>query len=87
MQRDQSVSQMAEEALLHQAKVLAQRNGGHSLEEARQAVSETEAGLQLRDLAEGEHRHEKAQARLARFGSAPRSDLCASTARRFSRAL
>jgi hypothetical protein len=51
---------MAQEALLRQAKALAQRNG-HSLEDARQAVSDTEAGRQLRDLAQGEHRHEKAK--------------------------
>jgi hypothetical protein len=56
----QSVSQMAEEALMRQAKALAQRSG-HSLEDARQAVSETEAGRQLRDLAQGEHRHQKAR--------------------------
>jgi hypothetical protein len=31
-----------------------------SLEDARQAVSDTEAGRQLRDLAQGEYRHEKA---------------------------
>ena len=61
MQRDQSVSEMAEEVLMRQAKALAQRSG-HSLEDARQAVSETEAGRQLRDLAQGEHRHEKARA-------------------------
>ena len=60
MQRDQSVSEMAEEVLMRQAKALAQRSG-HSLEDARQAVSDTEAGRQLRDLANGEHRHEKAQ--------------------------
>jgi hypothetical protein len=51
---------MAEEALERQAKALAHRSG-QSLEEARQAVSDTEAGRQLRDLADGEHRHEKAQ--------------------------
>ena len=61
MQRDQSVSEMAEEVLMRQAKALAQRSG-HSLEDARQAVSETEAGRKLRDLAQGEHRHEKARA-------------------------
>jgi len=60
MQEDQSVSQMAEEVLMRQARAQAQRNG-HSLEEARQAVSESEAGRQLRDLASGEHRHEKAR--------------------------
>ena len=60
MQKDQSVQEMAEEALMRQAKALAHRSG-HSLEDARQAVSDTEAGRQLRDLANGEHRHEKAQ--------------------------
>jgi hypothetical protein len=60
VQQDQSVSEMAEEALMRQAKSLAHRSG-HSLEDAHQAVSDTEAGRQLRDLAQGEHRHEKAQ--------------------------
>jgi hypothetical protein len=60
VQQDQSVSEMAEEALMRQAKALAHRSG-HSLEDARQAVSDTEAGRQLRDLAQGEHRHEKAK--------------------------
>jgi len=52
---------MAEEALMRQAKSLAHRSG-HSLEDARRAVSDTEAGRQLTCLANGEHRHEKAQA-------------------------
>ncbi len=60
MQKDQTVSEMAQEALMRQAKALAQRSG-HSLEDARQAVVNTEAGRQLRDLAQGEHRHEKAK--------------------------
>ena len=60
MQQDQTVSQMAQEALMRQAKALAQRSG-HSFEDARQAVVDTEAGRQLRDLAQGEHRHEKAK--------------------------
>jgi hypothetical protein len=51
---------MAQEALMSQAKALANRSG-HSLEDARQAVSDTEAGRQLRDLAQGEYRHEKAK--------------------------
>jgi hypothetical protein len=51
---------MAEEVLMRQAKALVHRSG-QSLEDARQAVSETEAGRQLRDLANGEHRHEKAR--------------------------
>ena len=61
MNQDQSVSQMAEEVLMRQTKALAHRSG-YSLEEARQAVSDTEAGRQLRDLASGGYRHEKAQA-------------------------
>jgi hypothetical protein len=60
VQQDQSVSEMAEEILNRQAKALAHRNG-HSVEDARQAVSDTEAGRQLKDLAMGEHRHEKAR--------------------------
>ena len=60
MQQHQTVSEMAQEVLMRQAKALAQRSG-HSLEDARQAVSDTEAGRQLRDLAQGEHRHEKAK--------------------------
>src|SRR5215212_1493057 len=60
MQTDQSVSEMAEEVLMRKAKVLAHRSG-QSLEDARQTVADTEAGLQLRDLANGEHRHEKAK--------------------------
>jgi hypothetical protein len=51
---------MAEEVLMRQAKALAQRYG-HSLEDAHQAVSDTEAGRQLNDLANGKHRHEKAR--------------------------
>jgi hypothetical protein len=50
---------MAEEVIMRQAKVLAM-GSGHSLEDARRAVTDTEAGRQLRDLAAGEHRHEKA---------------------------
>jgi hypothetical protein len=61
VRRDQNVSQMAEEVLTRQAKVLAHQRG-HSLENARRAVLDTEAGEQLRELANGEHRHEKAQA-------------------------
>jgi hypothetical protein len=51
---------MAQEALLRQAKALAQ-SSGHSMEDARQAVVYTQAGRQLRDLAQGEHRHQKAK--------------------------
>ena len=61
MQQDQTVSEMAREVLMRQAKALAHRSE-HSLEDASQAVLDTEAGRQLRDLANGEHRHEKARA-------------------------
>ena len=60
MQQEQTVSEMAREVLARQVEALARRSG-RSLEEASQAVSETEAGRQLRDLANGEHRHEKAR--------------------------
>jgi hypothetical protein len=59
VQRDQTVSEMAEEVLLRQGLRLAHRSGA-SLEDAIQAVSDTEAGRQLKGLAQGEHRHEKA---------------------------
>ncbi len=45
---------------MRQAKALAHRNG-QTLEDARRAVADTEAGRQLEGLANGEHRHEKAQ--------------------------
>jgi hypothetical protein len=60
VKQDQTVQEMAEEALERQAKALARRSGD-SLDEARQAASDTEAGRQLKGLAEGEHRHEKAK--------------------------
>jgi hypothetical protein len=58
--QDQTVLQMAQEALMRQVRALAQ-SSGHSFEDARQAVVNTQAGRQLRDLAQGEHRHEKAK--------------------------
>jgi hypothetical protein len=61
MRRNQTVSQMVEEVLMRQAKALGHRSG-QPLEDARQAVSDTEAGRHLRDLANGEYRHAKAQA-------------------------
>ena len=61
MQQDQSVSEMAQEVLMRQTKALSQ-SSGHSLEDAHQAVLDTEAGRQLRALANGEHGHEKARA-------------------------
>jgi hypothetical protein len=61
VREDQTASQMAEQALTRQAKALVRRSG-QPFEDARRAVSDTEAGRKLRDLAEGEHRHEKAKA-------------------------
>ena len=59
MDHDQNVSDMANEVLARQAKVRARRTG-ESLEEARAAVLETEAGRQLRNLREGPYRDERA---------------------------
>ena len=58
---DQKVLEMAQEDLLRQAEALA-HGRGYSLEEAKEAVADTEAGRQLRELADGEHRHERARA-------------------------
>ena len=60
MQQDETVSEMAQEALMRQVRALAQRSG-YTLEDARQAGVDTQAGRQLRDLAQGEHRHQKAK--------------------------
>ena len=61
MRAEQTVKEMAQEVLSRQARSLAHRSG-HSLEDARRAVSDTQASRLLRDLANGEHRHEKALA-------------------------
>jgi hypothetical protein len=60
LQRDQTVFEMAEEVLARQAKNLAHQSG-HSFERALEIVADTAAGRQLRELANGEHRHEKAR--------------------------
>ena len=60
MRPEQTVNEMAEEVLARQAKVMLAHTG-QSFESALEAVSSTEAGQQLRELANGEHRHEKAQ--------------------------
>ena len=59
MDHDHTVSDMANEVLVQQAKARAKQTG-ETLEEALEAVLETEAGSQLRDLREGSHRAEKA---------------------------
>jgi hypothetical protein len=61
MRPDQTVAEMAEEVLARQAKAMLTQTGGQSFESALEDVASTEAGQQLRDLAIGEHRHEKAQ--------------------------
>jgi hypothetical protein len=51
---------MAEEVLARQAKaILAQT--GQSFESALEAVTSTQVGHQLKELANGEHRHEKSR--------------------------
>jgi hypothetical protein len=51
---------MVEQVLAHQANSLAERTG-QAFESALGIVAETEAGQQLRELANGKHRYEKAQ--------------------------
>jgi hypothetical protein len=58
LQREQTVSEMAEEVLARQAKSLADRIG-QPFERALEIVADTEAGRQLRELANGEHRYER----------------------------
>ena len=58
MQRDQTVFEMAQEVLARQVKSLADQTG-QPLGRALEVVAGTEAGRQLRELANGEHRHEK----------------------------
>ena len=61
MRAEQTVAEMAEEVLGRQAKAMLAQTGGQSFESALEDVASTEAGQQLRDLANGEHRHQKAQ--------------------------
>jgi hypothetical protein len=60
MRPEQTVTEMAEEVLSRQAKAMLAQTG-ESFESALEAVASTEAGQQLRKLANGEHRLEKAQ--------------------------
>ena len=60
MHKEQTVSEMVEEVLTRQAKTLVERSG-YSFEAAMEAVSKTDAGRQLIDLAEGPHRYQRAQ--------------------------
>lgn len=60
LDRDQSVYEMVDEVLARQAKSLAERTG-QPFERVLRIVADTEAGRQLRELADGEHRHKKAR--------------------------
>ena len=60
MYKEQSVSEMVAEVLGRQAKTLVERTG-QSLESALEAVSKTDAGRQLRELANGERRDQRAR--------------------------
>ena len=60
MRADQTVAEMAEEVLARQAKAMVAQTG-ELFESALEAAASTEAGQQLRELANGEHRLEKAQ--------------------------
>jgi hypothetical protein len=60
LQPGQSVFEMVEEVLVRQAKYLADQSG-QSFERALEVVADTEAGQQLRELANGEHRQDKAR--------------------------
>ena len=68
MREDQSVAEMANEVLIRQAKARAERSG-EPIEEAREAVLDTEAGKQLMELRDGPHSEEgieEAQVEAAR---------------------
>ena len=60
MHRDQTVFEMAEEVLERQARYLADQTV-QTFEKALGIVADTETGRQLRGLAKGVHRHEKAR--------------------------
>jgi hypothetical protein len=57
---DQTVFEMAEEVLERQARYLADQTG-QTFEKALEIVADTETGRQLRNWANGVHRHEKAR--------------------------
>jgi hypothetical protein len=59
MRSEQTVSEMVEEVLGRQARALVERTG-QTFESALEAVSKTEAGRKLVQLANGSHRDEKA---------------------------
>ena len=60
MRAEQTVSEMAQEALSRQARALARRTG-EPLLEALEAILETLAGKQLEELRLGQHQDEEAR--------------------------
>jgi hypothetical protein len=71
-----SVEEMANEVLMRQAKARAERTG-ESIEEALEAVLNTKAGTQLRELREAPHGKEKVeewQAGMARERAEERAE-------------
>ena len=57
MREDQNVAEMANEVLMRQARGRAERRG-EPIEEAMEAVLNTDAGKQLRELRDGPHGEE-----------------------------
>jgi hypothetical protein len=57
MREDQSVAEMVNEVLMRQARARAERRG-EPIEEAMEAVLDTEAGQQLTKLRDGPHGEE-----------------------------
>ena len=76
MQPEQTITEMANEVLARQAKARAER-GGEPIEEAMEAVLNTEAGRELRDLRDGPHGEEgveEAQVEAARERARARTE-------------
>ena len=65
MSDDRSVEEMAHEVLMRQAKARADRSG-EPIEEAMEAVLDTEAGAQLRDAPHDQESAEEWQVGMAR---------------------
>jgi hypothetical protein len=60
VREDQSLDQMANEVLMRQAKVRADQSG-EPIEKAMEAVLNTEAGKQLKELWDGPHSEESVE--------------------------
>ena len=76
MRDNQSVADMVDEVLAQWAKARAARTG-ESFEDALEAILDTEAGRQLRELGSGPHRRERSdewQANVAQERAEERAD-------------